>query len=134
MGRWNKNKKWKYNTSGFDSRQGQKFFSSPSRPDRLWSQPNLITKGYRRGLSSRDVKLITHPHLAPRLRMRGNITPLPNTSSWHVASLSNQGVFMAWYFVKHRYNFTRCSLEQAAHSKSLAYDINFDLDKYIHKR
>jgi hypothetical protein len=26
---------------------GTRFFSSPQRPDRLWSQPSLISNGYR---------------------------------------------------------------------------------------
>jgi predicted phosphodiesterase len=30
----------------------------------------------------------------------------PNTSSWQSAYLSNGCDFMAWYFVKHRDNFT----------------------------
>jgi hypothetical protein len=40
------------------------------------------------------VKLTTHLHLAPRLRMRVAISPIP------------QYVFMAWCLVKHRDNFT----------------------------
>jgi len=31
---------------GFESRQRQRFFSSP-RPDRLWAPPSLLTDGYR---------------------------------------------------------------------------------------
>jgi len=42
----------------------------------------------------RGVKLTTHLHLVLRSRMRGAIIPLP------------QCVFMAWYLVKHRDNFT----------------------------
>jgi hypothetical protein len=40
------------------------------------------------------MKLATHLHLVPRLRMRGAIPPLPHY------------VFMAWFLVKHRDNFT----------------------------
>jgi len=35
----------------------------------------------------------------------------PNTSSCGGASLSNEYVFIAWYFVKHRNNFTIYTLE-----------------------
>jgi hypothetical protein len=79
---------------GFSSRWGQScnFFSSPSRPDRLWGPPGLLFSGYRR-LFPR-VKLTTHPHLVPRLRMCGAMPPLPNTSS-----------LLAWCLVK-RSDFT----------------------------
>jgi len=40
------------------------------------------------------VMLNTHFHLVPRLKMRGAMPPLP------------QYIFMAWYLVKHRDNFT----------------------------
>jgi len=36
--------------SGFEFRQGQRFFSSPKRPNRLWDPPNLLISGYRRSL------------------------------------------------------------------------------------
>jgi len=32
---------------GFYSRQDHWFFSSPSRPDRLWGPPSLIFNGYQ---------------------------------------------------------------------------------------
>jgi hypothetical protein len=47
-----------------------------------------------RGSSGRGVKLTTHLHLVPRSRVSGTILPLP------------QYVFMAWFLVKHRDNFT----------------------------
>jgi hypothetical protein len=63
--------------------------SSPPRPDRLWGPPSLLSNGYRklfrRRWSSWGVKLTTHLHLAPRLRMRRPVPPFPHTSSWHVA-------------------------------------------------
>jgi len=34
--------------SGFDSRQGQRFFSSQPRPDRLWGWLNFLYNRYRR--------------------------------------------------------------------------------------
>jgi len=36
---------------------------------------------YSRGYSDRSVKLASHLHLVPRLRIRGGITPLHHTSS-----------------------------------------------------
>jgi len=44
--------------------------------------------------SGRGVKLTTHLHLVPMTRMCGAIPPLP------------QYIFMAWFLVKHRDNFT----------------------------
>jgi hypothetical protein len=46
------------------------------------------------GQSGRGVKLTTHLHLVPSLRMSGAITPLP------------QYDFVAWCLVKHRDKFT----------------------------
>jgi len=37
--------------------------------------------------------------------MCGAIPPLPSTSSWRDAYLSNGYVFMAWYLVNHRDSF-----------------------------
>jgi hypothetical protein len=54
-----------------------RFLSSPQRPERHWGPPSLLANGYQR--------LTTHLHPPP----------LPNTPSWHSASL-----------VKHRDNFT----------------------------
>jgi hypothetical protein len=45
-----------------------------------------------RAYSGRGMKLATHVHLIQRLRMRGAIPPLPYTSSWHCACLSNRTV------------------------------------------
>jgi hypothetical protein len=59
--------------SGFDSPQGQRLFSYPLRPDRLWGLNGLLYIGYwglfSRGLSDKDVKLIAHFHLVPLSRM-----------------------------------------------------------------
>jgi hypothetical protein len=55
----------------FKSRQELGIFLSPPRPDRLWGQLSLISNGY--------VKLTTYLHLVTRSRMRGAISPLPNT-------------------------------------------------------
>jgi len=44
---------------------------------RHWGLPSLLSGGYRRpfhrGQSERGVKLTTHLHLVPRLRMRGAV-------------------------------------------------------------
>jgi len=70
----------------FNSRQGQwwDFFSSPPPSDRLWGLPSLLSNGdlrlLPRGLIVQGVKMTTHLHLVPNLRMRGAIPPLPNTS------------------------------------------------------
>jgi hypothetical protein len=48
--------------------------------DRLWSQTRLLLNGHRLtypGLKRVEVKLITHPHLMPRLRMSGAILHTP---------------------------------------------------------
>jgi hypothetical protein len=52
------------------------------------------------------MKVITHLQLVQRLRMRGAILPLANTSLWLDAKLSNRYVFVAWYLVKLRDYFT----------------------------
>jgi hypothetical protein len=84
---------------------GSRIFSSPSRPDRLWSS---LSSGYRglfpRGQSGRGVKLTTDFYLMPRSRKCGSIHTLPHSPSWRIA-----------YLVKHRDNF------------SLPYHINNDL-------
>jgi hypothetical protein len=61
----------------------------PTQPPIQWL-PGALSLG----VSGRGVKLTTHLHLAPSSGMRGAIPPLP------------QYVFMAWYLVKHRDNFT----------------------------
>jgi hypothetical protein len=57
------------------------------------------------GLSGWYVKLTTHLHLVPKLRIRGAIPPFPHVSSWRGAHFSTGYVFVAWYLVKHRDNF-----------------------------
>jgi len=60
----------------------------PPHPDRSWVPLRLLSEGYweffPRGLTGRGVKLTTHLHLEPKLKMRGATLPLP------------QYVFMAW--------------------------------------
>jgi hypothetical protein len=61
------------------------------------------------GYCGRSLKLIIHLHLihlVPKLRMHGAIPPFPNMSSWRGAGLSTGYIFMTWYLIKHRENFT----------------------------
>jgi hypothetical protein len=61
---------------------------------------------FRREWSSWGVKLTTHLNLVWRLRMLRTVLPLPHASSWRGAELSDECIFMVWYVVKHRDNFT----------------------------
>jgi len=59
----------------FEFRQWQAAF-----PARLWGSPNLKLNGYRPSfsvVSSRNVKLTTNLHLAPRLGISGGISLPP---------------------------------------------------------
>jgi hypothetical protein len=65
---------------------GVRFPVGAPSPDRLWGPPSLLSNGYLgiflRDLGGRGVKLTTHLHLVPKLRIRGAIPPLHHTSSW----------------------------------------------------
>jgi hypothetical protein len=54
---------------------------SPLLPHGLWSRLRLLSAGYRRpipqGRRNRSVKLITHLHLMPMLRLHGSLPPFP---------------------------------------------------------
>jgi hypothetical protein len=68
----------------FDSRQGQRFVSSPPLSYRLWGLPSGYWGHFSRAQSGQNWPLTFH--LAPRLRMcAGSYTPLTHTSSCHVA-------------------------------------------------
>jgi hypothetical protein len=80
------------------------FFSLPPRPDRLWHPPSLLSNGYQTLLSrvkrqrDRGVKLTTHLHLVPKLRMRGAI-PLLHPLRLHCMELSSaQGLYLHHFF------------------------------------
>jgi len=65
----------------------------PTQPPSKW-----VPRALSQGQSGRGIKLTTHFHLVPRLRMRGAIPPLLIMSSW-------------WRcLVKHKENFTRSGL------------------------
>jgi len=69
---------------GFDSRQGWRFllFAIASRQALV---PTLSPIEWAPGEISPGVKLTTHLHQVPRLRMRAAIHLLPNKSSWRGA-------------------------------------------------
>jgi hypothetical protein len=59
--------------------RGWEFFSSPPRPDRLWSPSSLLSNGYQLfpwRYNGRGVKLTTHLHLVPRSKLHGSIPSL----------------------------------------------------------
>jgi len=75
-----------YSASAFCLRH-RLFFCSASCANWLWDPPILLSEGYRvfffREKSDRCMKLTTHLHLAPRLKMREVKPLLPRRSSWH---------------------------------------------------
>jgi hypothetical protein len=78
-------------SGGSSPGRGWEFFSSPPRPDRLWSPPSLLSNEYR------GMKLTTH-HLVTRSRMRGAISPFPNTPSWRGAQLKHRDKFTFYLY------------------------------------
>jgi hypothetical protein len=75
---------------GFESQQrlGLVLIVTASRPAlgaHTTSYPMCARGSFPRKSSGRVVKLTTHLHLMPRLRMRGAVPPLPHTSSWRGA-------------------------------------------------
>jgi len=61
---------------------GQRFFSSPERPDRLWCPLSSLFNGLqgllRRRWSGRDVTLTAYLRLVSRFTMSGTLLPLPS--------------------------------------------------------
>jgi len=70
------------------------FATAVSRPALAPTPIQWVLEALTPWKSGRGVKLTTHFHVVPRLRIRAAITLLP------------QYVFMAWCLVKHRDNFT----------------------------
>lgn len=64
---------------GSNPTRGKRFSSHPRRSNRKWNPPSLPAntywKNFLRGYSGCFMKLITHLHLRPRLRMRGAVPP-----------------------------------------------------------
>jgi hypothetical protein len=88
--------------TGVQSSAGQwwDFFPSAPNPHLLWDPFSHLSNGHR-GFFLRGVKLASHLHLAPRLRMRGAIPPLPHKSRRHGVWLSTRTTLpvlhMFWY-------------------------------------
>jgi hypothetical protein len=82
---------------GFDSRQGQRIFLlvTASRPALGRAQPPIqwLPGALPQWWSGWGVKLTTHLHVVPRLRMCGYILPLPHTSSRRGTYLSTDTTF-----------------------------------------
>jgi hypothetical protein len=76
--------------------QGSISFSSPPSSDQLSGYRGL----FLRRQSDLSVKLTIYLHLVPRLIMRGHVLPL------------SRYLFMAWYLVKHRYDYLFQSFKQ----------------------
>jgi hypothetical protein len=73
------------NWPGFHSWQCKMFlFSTALRPALGSTQPSIhwLPWAVSPGLSGSGVKLTTHLHTMPRIRIRGYIHPFPHTSSW----------------------------------------------------
>jgi hypothetical protein len=72
---------WTTRKSGLHFGKGHRFLSSLPCRDRFWGPASLLSNRYRClfpwGYNSQGVKLITYPHLVPRLRTHGVIPPLP---------------------------------------------------------
>jgi len=69
-------------------------FSSPVHPNRLWSQPSLLSNGYRRFFAR------NHLHPVPRFK---NVWSCTSTSPY---------VFMVLWLVKHGDKFTKADVQK----------------------
>jgi hypothetical protein len=97
----------------------KRFPSHPRRPDSKWNPPSLpaIThwKNFPRGYSCCFMKLITHLHLRPRLRMLGAVPPhsicliCVHGSNFNLSSCKGFKLYV--YLTRSsRFNKGRCSL------------------------
>jgi hypothetical protein len=91
---WCRNWLWA-GRSGFDSRRGWEFLSSPPRLDRLWNPPILVSSGYRRS-SGRGVKLTIHLLLVPMSKIRGFIPPSPLRLHGVMLSYAQEQLYIAF--------------------------------------
>jgi hypothetical protein len=66
---------------GLIAERGMRFFSTPQRPDRLWSPPSLLSNGYLRLLLRRVKRLGRKADHSPPssvvVNNDGTVTPLP---------------------------------------------------------
>jgi hypothetical protein len=62
--------------------RSKRFISSTQRSDRLWGPPSVLVNWdwelFPRWYIGRGVKVTIQPHLVPKLRMGGAISPLPH--------------------------------------------------------
>jgi hypothetical protein len=63
-----------------------RIFSSPRRPDRLWSPPNLLSNGYR-GVKRPKRETDHSPTANVEVKKMWIYTSLPHTPSWRSVSL-----------------------------------------------
>jgi hypothetical protein len=70
---------------------GERIFTSPRRPDRLWGPLSLLSNRYC------GVKLTTLLQLVPSSRLRGSIHPLSHRPSWRSAKLVKHRDFTSTY-------------------------------------
>jgi hypothetical protein len=84
LSQYSEQTEWKTKESWFHSLRERKIVSSPQRPDHLREPLSFISVGYLEGGGSLGMKLPSHEtetklRLAPMLRMRKSVSPLPHT-------------------------------------------------------
>jgi hypothetical protein len=73
----------------FDPQQGQgillisKMFQQILGSTQSSTPHSICTKGFSQGWTWWGMKLTTHLHVVPKLKIHGTIPPLPHTDSWH---------------------------------------------------